>query len=257
MSDLVRLDVEEGIATITINRPEKKNAMNRPARAELRVVFEEAEANDDIRVIVLRGAGSEFSAGGDLEFYSQLDMVEGLEYVQKHVEGLYTYIERFPVPTIAAVHGYALGGGTELAMACDIRLASTEAKFGLTESRVGLYPTGGGGQRLVRLVGLGRAKELVYTGDIIDAEDAVRIGLVNHVYEPEEFNEKVTAFAEKLVNRPPLALSLAKESIHRGLNMEAGLGIDRVAGGFLFGTEDQKEGARAFLEDREPEFHGK
>lgn len=257
MSELVLFDVEDAVATITINRPEKRNAMDEPTRDAIREAFKEAEEREDVRAVVLRGAGSAFSAGGDLEFYSQLDMVEGLKYVQKYVEGLYTFVERISKPTIAAVDGYALGGGTEIATACDIRLASTDAKFGLTESRVGLYPTGGGGQRLIRIVGLGKAKELVYTGDIIDAEEAERIDLANRIYEPEEFEEEVYAFAKKLAKHPPLALSLAKESMHRGLNMEAGLGIDRVAGGILFGTQDQKEGAQAFLEDREPEFKGK
>lgn len=257
MRDLVLFDVEESVATITINRPEKRNAMDKPTREALHEAFEEADERDDIRVIVLRGSGSAFSAGGDLEYYSQLDMVEGLKYVKKYAEGLYTYIERISKPTIAAVDGYALGGGTEISSVCDIRLASTEAKFGLTESRVGLYPTGGAGQRLIRIVGLGKAKELVYTGDIIDASEAKEIGLVNEVYEPETFEDGVEEFAEKIATKPPIALSLAKEGMHRGLNMEAGLGIDRVAGGILFGTQDQKEGAHAFLEDREPEFEGR
>ena len=260
MPEFANYDVEDTIATVTIDRPEKRNAMDESVRKDIRTAFERAEADDDVRVIVLRGSGDAFSAGGDLEFYSQLEMVDALDFVEDHVgglTGLYTYVERVSKPTIAAVDGWALGGGTEIAVACDFRLASPRAKFGTTEMRVGLYPVGGAGQRLLHLVGLAETKEMVFTGKIIDAEEADEIGLVNHVYEEDAFEEEVYGFADSIASKSPIALRLAKASIHRAMNIEAGLEFDKVAGSMLYGTEDQKEGARAFLEDRDPEFTGR
>jgi enoyl-CoA hydratase len=258
MSDNVLLETDSGIATITVNRPEKRNAMDVPTREELRETFETVANDDDVRVIVLRGAGeNSFISGADLSQTAEFDHMDGLEYVTKHAQGLYNYVADVPKPTIAAIDGYAFGGGTEIALACDIRVAQEGVKMGLTEEKVGVMPAGGGTQRLADVVGVGLAKELIYRGAVIDAEEADEIRLVNHVYEEDEFEEEVYALAEEIAEKSPIALRMAKESINRGLDLESGLDFERMAGAFLFGTDDQKEGAEAFLEDRDPEFSGR
>lgn len=259
MSDNVLVETTEpGIATITVNRPEKRNAMDIPTRKELREAFERAVDDDDVRVIVLRGAGeNSFIAGADLSRTAEFDHMDGLEYVTEHAQGLYNYVAKVPKPTIAAIDGYAFGGGTEIALACDIRVAQEGIMMGLTETTIGVIPGGGGTQRLATVVGAGVATELILRGKPIDAAEAREIDLVTHVYSSDEFEEEVYALAEELAEQSPIALRMAKESINRGLDLEAGLDFERLAGSFLFATHDQKEGARAFLEDREPEFEGR
>ena len=258
MSDNVLLEVDSGIATVTVNRPEKRNAMDVPTREELREVFETVAGDDDVRVIVLRGAGeNSFISGADLSQTAEFDHMDGLEYVTRHAQGLYNYVADVPKPTIAAIDGYAFGGGTEIALACDIRVAQEGIKMGLTEQKVGVMPAGGGTQRLADVVGVGLAKELIFKGAVIDAEEADEIRLVNHVYGEDEFEEEVYTLAEEIAEKSPIALRMAKESINRGLDLEGGLDFERMAGAFLFGTDDQKEGAEAFLEDRDPEFSGR
>lgn len=246
------------VATVTVNRPEKRNAMDIETRQQLRCAFEEVVAERDVRVVVLRGEGDEvFVSGGDIESFADFDHVDGLEYLTDHAQGLYNYIASVPKPTIAAVDGHALGGGMEIAMACDVRLATTNSRFGLPECSLGIIPAGGGTQRLASIVGAGVAKELVLGGRIIDAEEAANIGLVNHVHPPEEFDEAVSAMADRFANKAPLASRLAKESINTGLDLDHGLDFERIAGAYLFATDDQKEGAQAFLQDRNPEFRGR
>ena len=258
MSDNVLLEVDSGIATVTVNRPEKRNAMDVPTREELREVFETVASDDDVRVIVLRGAGeNSFISGADLSQTAEFDHMDGLEYVTRHAQGLYNYVADVPKPTIAAIDGYAFGGGTEIALACDIRVAQEGIKMGLTEQKVGVMPAGGGTQRLADVVGVGLAKELIFKGAVIDAEEADEIRLVNHVYGEDEFEEEVYTLAEEIAEKSPIALRMAKESINRGLDLEGGLDFERMAGAFLFGTDDQKEGAEAFLEDRDPELSGR
>lgn len=258
MSDNVLLEVDSGIATVTVNRPEKRNAMDVPTREELRETFETVATDDDVRVIVLRGAGeNSFISGADLSQTAEFDHMDGLEYVTRHAQGLYNYVANVPKPTIAAIDGYAFGGGTEIALACDIRVAQEGIKMGLTEQKVGVMPAGGGTQRLADVVGVGLAKELIFKGAVIDAEEADEIRLVNHVYDEDEFEEEVYGLAEEIAEKSPIALRMAKESINRGLDLEGGLDFERMAGAFLFGTDDQKEGAEAFLEDRDPEFSGR
>lgn len=258
MSDPVLIDRQNRIATVTVNRPEKRNAMDVSTRKALREAFEEVADDEAVRAVVLRGAGDDsFIAGGDLESFAEFDHMAGLEYTTKHAQGLYNYVADLPKPTIAAVDGHALGGGTEIALACDIRLASEDAVFGLPEVTIGVLPAGGGTQRLVQTVGVGMAKELILTGRSVDAEEAEDIGLVNHVYPAEEFDDEVTEMAERLADQAPVAQRLAKEAINRGLNDEAGLDFERIAGSFLFGTEDKQEGAEAFLEGRDPEYEGR
>lgn len=258
MADNVLMEQDAGIATITVNRPEKRNAMDVPTRKELRAAFEDAAEDDAVRVIVLRGAGeNSFISGADLSQTVDFDHMDGLEYVTKHAQGLYNYVADVPKPTIAAIDGYAFGGGTEISLACDIRVAQRGIKMGLTEEKVGVMPAGGGTQRLADIVGVGLAKELIYRGQVLGAEEAKEIDLVNHVFDEDEFEEEVNNIAEDIAEKSPIALRMAKESINRSLDLEAGLDFERMAGAFLFGTEDQKEGANAFLEDRDPEFRGR
>lgn len=259
MSDNVLFETEEpGVATITVNRPEKRNAMDIPTRKELREAFERAADDDDVRVIVLRGAGeNSYIAGADLSRTVEFDHMDGLEYVTKHAQGLYNYIAGVPKPTIAAIDGYAFGGGTEIALACDIRIAQKGIKMGLTETTIGIIPAGGGTQRLAQVVGAGIAKELILRGKAVDAEEAKDISLVNHVYSEDEFEDEVYSMAGELAEQSPIALRMAKESINRGLDLESGLDFERLAGAFLFATHDQEEGAKAFLEDRDPEYQGR
>ncbi|ADJ16854.1 enoyl-CoA hydratase/isomerase family protein [Halalkalicoccus jeotgali] len=258
MADRVLIERENDIATIIVNRPEKRNAMDIPTRKALYAAFEEVSEDDDVRAIVLRGAGDgSFIAGGDIDSFADFDHMDGMEYSEKYAQGLYNYVADRHKPTIAAVDGYALGGGTEIALACDIRLATDDAKFGLPEVGIGVIPAGGGTQRLVQVVGAGLASELILTGRIISADEAKRIGLANHVYAAEEFDNEVRAMAEDLASKAPVAQRLAKESIRRSLDIDAGLEYERLAGAFLFGTDDQKEGANAFLEDREPKYRNR
>lgn len=258
MADRVLIDRDGSIATVTVNRPEKRNAMDIPTRKALYEAFEEVGEDDDVRVVVLRGAGDgSFIAGGDIDSFTQFDHMDGLEYGEKYGQGLYNYVADLHKPTIAAVDGYALGGGTEISLACDIRLATEDAKFGLPEVNIGVIPAGGGTQRLVQVVGAGIASELILTGRIIDADYAKEIGLANHVYSEAEFDDEVRAMAEDLASKAPVAQRLAKESIRRSLDIDSGLEYERLAGAFMFGTDDQKEGANAFLENREPEYENR
>lgn len=258
MTDRVLIDRDDSIATVTVNRPEKRNAMDVPTRKGLYAAFEDLADDDDVRVIVLRGAGEgSFIAGGDIDSFADYDHMDGLEYGDKYGQELYNTLAELPKPTVAAVDGYALGGGTEIALACDIRLATEDAKFGLPEVEIGLLPAGGGTQRLVQTVGAGMASELILTGRIIDADEAESIGLTNHVYPEEEFEEAVQSMAEDLASKAPVAQRLVKASIRQAVDIEGGLAYERLAGAFLFGTDDQTEGAEAFLEDRSPDFKGR
>lgn len=259
MPDTILVERQEnGIATITVNRPEKRNAMDVPTRKELRDAFESVASDDDVQVVVLRGAGeNSYISGADLSQTVDFDHMDGLEYVTEHAQGLYNFVASVPKPTIAAIDGYAFGGGTEIALACDIRVAQEGIKMGLTEASVGVMPAGGGTQRLAQVVGVGVAKELIFRGAVLDAEEAKEINLVNHVWGEDEFEDEVYALAEDIASKSPIALRMAKESINRGLDLEGGLDFERMAGAFLFATEDQEEGARAFLEDRDPEFKGR
>lgn len=258
MSETVCVSTDDCVATVTVDRPEKRNAMDLETRKLLRAAFEDIADDADVRVAVLRGAGDEaFVTGGDIASFAEFDHVDGLEYVTEHAQGLYNYIASVPKPTIAAIDGYALGGGMEIAMACDVRLATPDSRLGLPEVGLGIIPAGGGTQRLASIVGAGIAKELVLGGRILDADEAEDIGLVNHVHLPEEFDDAVAKMAERFAKKAPLAARLAKESINRSLDLEDGLGFERMAGAYLFATDDQAEGARAFLENRDPEFRGR
>ena len=250
---------EKKCATITLNRPEVMNALNVEIRKEILKALDAAERDDIVRSVVLTGSGEKaFSAGADIKMFLTMTPFLAMEYL-KISKGASERLEFFPKPVIAAVNGFAIGGGLELAMSCDIILASKNAKFGQAEINVGAIPGVGGTQRLPRLVGIKKAKELVYTGDLIDAEEALRLGLVNHVFVTrEEMMLFVDQLAEKISGKSPLMLSLAKEALNRSqAGLKDGLDYESTLFSFCFSTEDQKEGARAFLEKRKPIFAGK
>ncbi|MFW9788382.1 MAG: enoyl-CoA hydratase/isomerase family protein [Candidatus Thorarchaeota archaeon] len=261
MSEQVVLyEVSDGIATITINRPDKYNALNTVVRTALNEFFKKAEEDDAVRVIVLTGAGEKaFAAGADISQFPGLDS-KGVRPAAKAGQDLSVYIESIDKPVIAAVNGFALGGGCELAMACDIRYASANARFGQPEILLGVIPGYGGTVRLPRLIGLGNAKELVFTGDQIKADEALRMGLVNKVFDSiEALYEGVRELAAKLVEKPGVAIKAAKQSLNsawqRSLSDSLAFELDLFCE--TFDTEDKEEGVAAFLEKRKAEFKHK
>ena len=252
------LDIADGVAVVTINRPAALNALNREVLDELAAVFAELKQNSDVACVILTGSGSKaFVAGADIAEMQALDAVSA-EHFARLGHAILNTIESFPKPVIAAVNGFALGGGCELAMACDIRIAAENARFGQPEVNLGVIPGFGGTLRLARLVGKGRAKELIFTGDMIDAQEAYRIGLANKVATAEELLSKARKMATKIASKGPVAVRFAKESVDNGLEMD----LDRAGRfeaslfGLCFATADQKEGMQAFLEKRPAKFTG-
>ncbi len=256
----VLYEVADGIATITINRPAKYNALNATVRKSLSDFFKKAEEDDTVRVVILTGAGEKaFAAGADITGFPGKNSKEVLP-AAKQGQDLSVYIESMSKPVIAAVNGFALGGGCELAMACDIRYASANARFGQPEILLGIIPGYGGTVRLPRLVGLGMAKELVFTGDQFKADEALRIGLVNKVFESiEALYEGTKELATKLVEKPGVALKLAKQSLNNAWQqtLSDNLAFELDAFCQTFDTEDKEEGVAAFLEKRKAEFKHK
>lgn len=245
------------IATITLNRPEVRNALDLVTWRELEQAIGEVAADEGVHVLIITGAGDEtFAAGADLNWLRDRSMLDTLEgYPQRVLQCL----EDLAKPTIAAVNGFALGGGCELALACDIRLASDRARLGQPEVRLGILPAAGGTQRLARLVGVAKAKELIFTGEIVDAAEAARIGLVNKVVAHGDLLDAAREMAGKIVRRGPLAVRLAKAAIQAGLHYGPGAGIltETLAQTVLFATQDRTEGISAFLEKRPPKFVGR
>ncbi len=247
---------EEGIATVTINRPKALNALNRDTLLELRDFFRDLAEDRNIRVVIITGAGEKaFVAGADIAFMQGLEPAAGRAFGKLGHEVLRT-IENLPQPVIAAVNGFALGGGCELALACDIRMAASNAKFGQPEVNLGIIPGFGGTQRLPRIVGKGLANELIFSGNIIDAEEACRIGLVNRVFSQENLMIECRALAAKIATRGPGAVRLCKEAVNNGLEMDLHRACAYEADLFAqcFSSADQKEGMSAFLEKRAPNF---
>lgn len=252
----VLVATKDGITTVTINRPSAMNALNSATLQELDAVFAELLTDAATKAVIVTGAGDKaFVAGADLGEMSKMTALEGRAFGDLGHK-VFDAIENFPKVVIAAINGYALGGGCELAMACDIRLASTKAKFGQPEVTYGIIPGFGGTQRLPRLIGKGLAKQYIYTGDMFDAEEAHRIGLVNVVTTPEELITAAEAMLAKILKKSPLAVTSAKDVIDRGLEMTQDLGMkyEAQAFGVCFATEEQKEGMAAFLEKRKPNF---
>lgn len=252
-------DVKESIATVTINRPEKMNALNHQVMQELKELFTKIKNDDSVKVIILTGAGEKaFVAGADIGELNQLDAV-GAKVFAESGQAVFNLIEKLGKPVIAAVNGFALGGGCELAMACHIRLASEKAKFGQPEVNLGIIPGYGGTQRLARLVNSGRAMEYILTGDMINAEEAFRIGLVNRVYPVEELMTNAIEMAQKIASKGSLAVNLSVDAVvaTNELSEKDGLNYEAALFSIACSTEDFKEGTTAFLEKRKPEFKGK
>ncbi|WP_428912398.1 enoyl-CoA hydratase/isomerase family protein [Niallia sp. Krafla_26] len=248
------LNKDDGILWLTINRLEYRNALNKETLSELQDVFNYVEQDDSIKVIILQGAGEKsFAAGADIQQLHERKMLEALI---PGMQGLYKKIEQCGKVTIAAVKGYALGGGCELALSCDIRIATPKAKFGLPELNLGIIPGAGGTQRLARIVGKGRALDMVLTGKIIDGIEAERIGLASYLSDMEELEAKARNIAREVMKKGPIAIKLAKLAIHKGfdVDLETGMLIEKLCQTISFGTEDKSEGTLAFLEKRPAQF---
>jgi enoyl-CoA hydratase len=254
----VTLVTDDGIATLTVNRPDKLNALNAATMAELSSAIDEVRARDDISGLIVTGAGRAFVAGADI---SELAATNPVSARALAIEGqrIFRRFETSPKPVIAAVNGFALGGGCELALACHIRIASDQAKFGQPEVKLGISPGYGGTQRLARLVGKGRALQLILTGETIDAAEAYRIGLVNRVVPADSLMEATSGLLRQIVANGPLAIAACIEAVELGLDMslEGGLALEASHFGLLAATSDMKEGTKAFLEKRAAEFKRK
>jgi len=249
----------EGIGWITVNRPEKLNALNVATIGELQAAFREFEADPEVKAIILTGTGEKaFIAGADIGEFSGLSAETGAHFARRGQDMTRT-IENCGKPVIAAINGYALGGGTEIALACHIRLASENAKLGQPEVKLGIIPGYGGTQRLPRLVGKGKAMELIFTGRMVEAREALEIGLVNKVVPPAGLLAEAEALAREIIKNAPLAISYAVRSINQGLDksLDEGLELEAEIFGQSCGTEDAREGSRAFMEKRKPNFRGR
>ena len=249
----------DGVGLITVNRPKALNALNQATLDELNKIADMLAQDASVKVVIITGSGEKaFVAGADITQMQPMSAIEGRNF-GKLGQAVFNKIENLPQPVIGAINGFALGGGCELAMACDIRYASDKAKFGQPEVTLGITPGFAGTQRLARLVGKGRAKELLYTGDIIDANEAYRLGLVNKVVPVEELMPAVTALAQKILSRAPVAVQLCKAAVNEGLDtdLETGTAYEAEVFGLCFATADQKEGMGAFVEKRKAEFIGK
>ena len=257
MPDKVLSHIENEIAVVTVNRPEVRNAMDTETWGLLKAKLEELEENPHVKVIIITGAGDKaFIAGADLNSLQKRTVLETVNAGNSKVA---KFLEDMDKPTIAAINGYCLGGGCEIALACDIRIASDNAKLGQTEINVGIIPGAGGTQRLRNLVGRGKAMEMVLTGCIVDAEEACRIGLVNKVVCRDELMSQAKTMAQKIAQKSPLAVQMAKKAIKNGADMpiETGLLLESLYQAVVFSTEDHLEGISAFLEKREPRYSGK
>lgn len=253
-------DEEKGIARITVNRPEVRNALNEATRAELREAVGDLKKDKNVRVAIITGAGDKaFVAGADIAEFKGATPMTMEERASTLGQQLYNEVESLPMPVIAMINGFCLGGGNELSMACDIRIASENAKFGQPEINIGFIPGGGATLRLPRLVGWGKAKELIYTGRIIDAAEAERIGLVDRVVPHDELENTVNQLAETIASKSPLITRIAKKAINTGMYTDLAAGLAHEKGYFAlcFSTKDFLEGVDAFMEKRRPEFEGR
>jgi enoyl-CoA hydratase len=256
--ETLRVSTDDGVATVTIHRPEKRNALNAQVRRELVDALDALATDPDVRVVILTGAGDRaFVAGADIGEFAERSPLEQ----RATMEGrrVFEVLADHPKPTIAAINGYALGGGCELALACDLRIAARSARLGQPEVALGLLPGGGGTQRLPRLVGLGRALRMILTGDLLDAEEAARIGLVDEVVDDDALAGRARAVATRIAAHSPVAVKLIKQAVRAAaeLPLSAGLALERELFITAFASEDRAEGVAAFLEKRTPAFRGR
>jgi len=257
--EFLQLEAADGIALLTVNRADRLNALNARTVAELERAFRELRARADVRGVIVTGAGEKaFVAGADIAELARMGPVDGVQ-VSRQGQDAFRFLERMPKPVIAAVNGFALGGGLELALACHLRIASSRARFGLPEVKLGIIPGYGGTVRLPRLVGRGHALELILTGEMIDAQEAFRIGLVNRVEEPANLLGATRALLQKILANGPLALAAALESVDHGASVTAEQAqlLESSLFGLLAATGDMQEGMKAFLEKRTAAFQGR
>jgi enoyl-CoA hydratase/carnithine racemase len=255
--DTLLLEAGDGVGIITINRPDVRNAVNGRVVTEMRAALDELREDSTVSVVVFTGVGEKaFVAGADITELRGRTITDGLA---AKMQRLFDEIESLEKPTVAAVNGYAFGGGCELAMACDIRVASQNARFGLPETSLSIIPAAGGTQRLARLVGKGRAVEMILTGRPVGAEEALNIGLVSRVVPQEALMDAVREIAGQILSKGPLAIRLAKLAVHSGFDADQRTGevIERLAQTVLYASEDKQEGTTAFLEKRTPKFEGR
>lgn len=254
----VLCELQGRVALVTINRPDKRNALDGATRARLIEILDDLAANADVRAVVLTGAGDKaFVAGADISEFEGRSPIDQFRVMSGRT--VFDAADRFPKPLIAALNGFTLGGGCELAMACDIRLAADTARLGQPEVNLGIIPGGGGTQRLPRLVGSGAAFKLLYTGDLIDAAEALRIGLVDEVVPAADLKARALALAQVIAQKSPVALQLIKEAVRASLRvpLDEGLRQETTLFGLAFSSEDKAEGVGAFLAKRSPEFKGR
>jgi enoyl-CoA hydratase len=253
----ILVEKSEKVGLVKINRPDVYNAVNVEAILELEHAMQDFDKDNEIRVIIVTGEGKAFVSGSDISRLAEMDSIQAREYSQVGQRVL-SFIENMEKPVLAAVNGFALGSGCELAMACDIRIASEKAKFGQPEVKLGLIPGHAGTQRLARLVGVAKAKEMIFTGDVVDAAEALRIGLVNKVVAPEVLMDEAKSMAKKIIDVGPTAVRIAKTVINRGIdaNLTTANAVETEAFSILFSTDEAKEGMKAFLEKRKPKWAG-
>lgn len=258
MFETIKYEVKENIGYITVNKPEVLNALDGQVLAELDRAIDDAAADNRVKALILTGEGRAFVAGADIGAQSVLD-AEGGRNWGRNGSAIFRKLELLQIPTIAAVNGFALGGGCELAMACDMIIASSKAKFGQPEVSLGITPGFSGTQRLARKIGKARAMEMILTGDMIRADEALRIGLVNKIAEPEQLMTDAKELADRILKNGPIAVKYSKEAIARGMemDMDSAVALENELFALCFATEDQKEGMQAFLEKREAVFSGK
>ena len=258
MMEYVIVEINEGLALVTINRPKQLNALNKQTLEEIGEAFEAFRDNNEVKVVVLTGSGEKaFVAGADIKEFADFSGAQGTELAKTGHMTVFNIIEEFPKPVIAAINGFALGGGLELAMSAHIRIASMNARMGLPETSLGLIPGYGGTQRLPQLIGKGRAFEMLFSAKMIDAETALNYGLVNYVVAPEELLETAQKMASSFMKNSIVAMGFVVEAVNAGM-LEGAIGYDVEVQAFgdCFETEDFKEGTTAFLEKRKPSFPG-
>lgn len=254
----ILLTIEDSVAIVQFNRPEAMNALNQEMGRERNEILAAIAEDEEIKAVILTGGEKVFCAGGDLAAFVKFGVVEAREHAERIIAGE-RLLANFPKPTIAAVAGFALGGGMEMVLMCDLRIAAANARFGQPEINVGIIPGAGATQRLVQHTSICKAKEMIMLGETIDAATAMEYGLINRITAVEELLDTAREWAHKLARKPPIALKMAKKTINNAWNcdIETGMAMEADAWGILYGTEDQKEGMNAFLEKRRPLFKGR